>query len=107
MKLKDLQEQNTLLTQEMTAITKQRDTALQIANFLVAEIFQIEKTIEESSFKGNPKRPLFFIIKNYKEIIKILELVIASYKKVREALKDLTSPNESYPESTELPARQQ
>jgi len=76
--MKNKQAQIDLLTQELENTTKQRDTALQISNFLIQEIFNLERTVEESAFKGNPKRPLFFIIKNYKEVIKIIELIIES-----------------------------
>ena len=50
---------------------------------------QIDNRIMETPFKGNIKNSFFWVVANWKELIKLVEFIVEIVKQVKQKLEDL------------------
>lgn len=81
---------------EQKAATAEANTAkvLDIANYLNNNLIAIDNRILSTSFKGEPKAKLWFVLQNWKEIVALIEFIIGTIKEVKERIKTVTQPVE-------------
>ena len=62
---------------------------IQLATFFANAQMQIDNRIMETPFKGNIKNSFFWVVANWKELIKLIEFIIEIVKQVKQKLEDL------------------
>ncbi len=62
---------------------------IQLATFFANAQMQIDNRIMETPFKGNIKNSFFWVVANWKELIKLVEFIVEIVKQVKQKLEDL------------------
>lgn len=62
---------------------------IQLATFFANAQMAIDNRIMETPFKGNVKNSFFWVVANWKELIKLVEYIIEIVKQVKQKLEDL------------------
>ncbi|MGL5079226.1 MAG: hypothetical protein ACRDBG_25780 [Waterburya sp.] len=69
---------------------KQLNTSLlQLSNYFADRALAIDNRILETTFKGNFKRKLFFVIANWREIMSLLEYIMSVISEVKAKIKQI------------------
>jgi hypothetical protein len=62
---------------------------IQLATFFANAQMAIDNRIMETPFKGNVKNSFFWVVANWKELIKLIEYIVDIVKQVKQKLEDL------------------
>ena len=62
---------------------------IQLATFFANAQMAIDNRIMETPFKGNVKNSFFWVVANWKELIKLVEFIVEIVKQVKQKLEDL------------------
>lgn len=84
----DIKEFNTV-KQELANAQTIANNNIQLATFFANAQMQIDNRIMATSFKGNIKNTIVWIISNRKEIFELLKYIIGVVKQVKDKLEDL------------------
>lgn len=77
------------LEAEKQEVSATLTNAINIANYYGSNLELIGKKMDESVFKGNPNRPVLWVISNRKAILAIIQFVIDTINEVRNKIAEL------------------